>query len=360
MRSVVFKRGMLYAIDSSKLPHREVWMRLRTANQVASAIKDMRIRGAPLIGVVAAYGLALEALRYKGSSVEKLRLRVLKASETLRQVRPTGRNLSWAIDRCLKVLDEEKGVDGIKRRLLEEAEKIADEDVNTNLGIANNGLKIIDDGDRILTHCNTGGLGTVEYGTALGIIRVAHEKGKKVFVIATETRPLLQGARLTTWELKRYGVPFKLICDSMAGYVMRRGMVNKVLVGADRILASGHVANKIGTLTLAVLAKHYKIPLYVAAPLSTFDLSTALEKIPIEERDPKEVTHIYGKLVTVDGIEVFNPAFDITPPDLISGIITEVGIIEPPYEQNIPKAFASKPSDGIDRLTFVRASPPFP
>ncbi|MCX8183399.1 MAG: s-methyl-5-thioribose-1-phosphate isomerase, partial [Crenarchaeota archaeon] len=188
--------------------------------------------------------------------------------------------------------------------------------------------------------CNTGGLGTVEYGTALGIIRLAWEEGRRISVLATETRPLLQGARLTAWELKKYGVPFKLICDSTAGYVMARGMVDKVLVGADRILATGHVANKIGTLTLAVLAKHYGIPFYVAAPLSTFDLAMKAGDIPIEERDPTEVTHFLGRLVTVEGVEAMNPAFDVTPPELISGIVTEKGVIQPPYDASIPKAFS--------------------
>ncbi|MBO3768950.1 MAG: S-methyl-5-thioribose-1-phosphate isomerase [Candidatus Brockarchaeota archaeon] len=337
MRSIMFKNGVLYALDSSRLPHREVWLKLRNANQVASAIREMRIRGAPLIGVAAAYGLALEALKYRGKDANRLREIVLKTSEYLKSVRPTGRNLSWAIDRCLKAIEKEGAVDGIKKRLLEEAEKIANEDVETNLKIAKNGLEIIMDGDKILTHCNTGGLGTVEYGTALGIIRVAWEKGRRIFVIATETRPLLQGARLTAWELKKYGIPFKLICDSMAGYVMSMGMVNKVLVGADRILSTGHVANKIGTLTLAILAKHYGIPFYVAAPFSTFDFTTKPQEIPIEERSPEEVTHFAGRLVTVKDVEVINPAFDITPPELISGIITEKGVIRPPYSENIPK-----------------------
>lgn len=332
---MVFRKRVLYALDSSRLPHREIWLRLRSARQVASAIREMRIRGAPLIGIAAAYGLALEALEYKGGDAEKLRKRVWKTSEFLRSARPTGRNLSWAIDRCLKAIEGEKTVEGIKKRLLEEAEKITNEDVETNLKIARNGLEIIRDGDRILTHCNTGGLGTVEYGTALGIIRVAWEEGRRIFVIATETRPLLQGARLTAWELKKYDVPFKLVCDSMAGYIMSRGMVNKVLVGADRILSTGHVANKIGTLTLAVLAKHYGIPFYVAAPFSTFDLAAKPSEIPIEERNPKEVTHIADKLVTVKGTKVFNPAFDVTPPELVSSIITENGIIYPPYEENI-------------------------
>jgi S-methyl-5-thioribose-1-phosphate isomerase len=335
MRSIFFRRGVLHALDSSRLPHREVWLRLRSTRQVASAIRRMKIRGAPLIGVAAAYGLALDALDYKGESVEKLRRRILKTSELLRSVRPTGRNLGWAIDRCLKAVEEERTVEGVKRRLLEEAEKIANEDVEINMRIARNGLEIVRDGDRILTHCNTGRLGTVEYGTALGIIRVAWEEGRRILVITTETRPLLQGARLTAWELRKYGVPFKLICDSMAGYVMSKGMVDKVLVGADRILATGHVANKIGTLTLAVLAKHYNIPFYVAAPLSTFDLKTKPEEILIEERSPREVTHIAGKPITVKGVEVMNPAFDITPPELVTGIVTEKGIIRPPYSENI-------------------------
>jgi len=250
--------------------------------------------------------------------------------------------LGWAVDRCLKVAREAGTVEDLRKRLLEEAGKIADEDVETNLRIARNGLELVRDGDRILTHCNTGGLGTVEYGTALGIIRLAWEGGRRISVLATETRPLLQGARLTAWELKKYGVPFKLICDSMTGYVMSKRLVDKVLVGADRILVTGHVANKIGTLTLAVLAKHYSVPFYVAAPFSTFDFETRPEDIPIEERDPKEVTHVSGKLVTVRGVEVMNPAFDVTPPELISGIITEKGIIQPPYEENILKVHRMK------------------
>lgn len=351
MRSIFFKKGVLYALDSSRLPHKEIWLRLQNIRQVASAIREMRIRGAPLIGVAAAYGLALEALGYKGKDVEKLRSRIMKASELLRSVRPTGRNLSWAIERCLKAIEMEKTVNGIKKRLLEEANKIADEDVETNLRIARNGLRIIRDGYRILTHCNTGSLGTVEYGTALGIIRLAWERGVRISVLATETRPLLQGARLTAWELKKYGIPFKLICDSMAGHVMSKGLVDMVLVGADRVLATGHVANKIGTLTLAVLAKHYGVPFYVAAPLSTFDLMTRPEEIPIEERDPAEVTHFLGRLITVKEAEVINPAFDVTPPELISGIITEEGIIQPPYDTNILKLFREK---AVNNLVLPR------
>jgi S-methyl-5-thioribose-1-phosphate isomerase len=342
MRSIFFRKGVLYALDSSRLPHRESWLKLRSARQVASAIRRMRIRGAPLIGVAAAYGLALEALRYRGSDIEKLKGRIVRASEQLRLARPTGRNLGWAVDRCLKVAGEAGTVEDLRKRLLEEAGKIAEEDVETNLRIARNGLELVRDGDRILTHCNTGGLGTVEYGTALGIIRLAWEEGRRISVLATETRPLLQGARLTAWELRKYGVPFRLICDSMAGYVMLKRLVDKVLVGADRILATGHVANKIGTLTLAVLAKHHGVPFYVAAPFSTFDFETRPEDIPIEERDPKEVTHVSGKLVTVRGVEVMNPAFDVTPPELISGIITEKGIIQPPYEENILKVHRMK------------------
>ncbi|MBO3832536.1 MAG: S-methyl-5-thioribose-1-phosphate isomerase [Candidatus Brockarchaeota archaeon] len=340
MRSIFFRNGVVYALDSSRIPYSEKWLRLTSARQVISAIRKMQIRGAPLIGVAAAYGLALEALRYRGSDAEKLKNRILKAAEELRLARPTGRNLSWAIDRCLRVVEEARAVSDLRKRLLEEAGRIADEDVETNLRIARNGLELIRDGDRILTHCNTGGLGTVEYGTALGIIRLAWEEGRRISVLATETRPLLQGARLTAWELRKYGVPFKLICDSMAGYVMSRGMVDKVLVGADRVLATGHVANKIGTLTLAVLAKHYGVSFYVAAPLSTFDLSTKLQDIPIEERDPSEVTCFLGRLVTVEGVEAINPAFDVTPPELISGIVTEKGILQPPYENSIPKAFS--------------------
>jgi S-methyl-5-thioribose-1-phosphate isomerase len=343
MRSIVFEGGKLRAIDSTKLPHMERWVEMETAREVAFAIRSMKIRGAPLIGVAAAYGLALEALRYEGADVNKLKNIILRAANILRSSRPTGRNLSWALDRCLAIVKEERSVESMKRKLLWEAKAIADDDVNVNLRIAEVGLGLIKDGDTILTHCNTGGLGTVEYGTALGILRVAWERGRRISVVATETRPLLQGARLTAWELKKYGVPFKLICDSAAGYVMSKGLVNGVLVGADRVLATGHVANKVGTLTLAVLARHYNIPFYVAAPLSTFDLLTKPSEIPIEERDPREVTHIHGKLITVKGVEVMNPAFDVTPPDLISGIITESGVLRPPYERSITEILGYDP-----------------
>ncbi|MGQ9479147.1 MAG: S-methyl-5-thioribose-1-phosphate isomerase [Thermoproteota archaeon] len=338
MRSIVFKEGILYTIDSSRLPFREIWLKLRSARQVASAIRDMRIRGAPLIGVAAAYGITMEALRYTGSSVEDLKSKIIKAAEMLREVRPTGRNLGWALERCLKAAMEEGTVEEVRRRLLEEADRIAEEDVETNLRIARNGLKLLRDGEVVLTHCNTGSLGTVKYGTALGIIRLAWKKGIKISVIATETRPLLQGARLTAWELKKYGVPFRLICDTMVGYVMSKGMVSKVFVGADRILATGHVANKVGTLNIAVLANYYRIPFYVAAPFSTFDFKTRPDEIPIEERSSIEVTHILGRRITVDNVDVLNPAFDVTPPELVSGIVTDKFIITPPYEVNIPKA----------------------
>lgn len=338
MRSITFEGDKLRAIDSTKLPHSETWIEMETAMEVASAIRTMKIRGAPLIGVAGAYGLVLEALRYDPLDVNELKAIVLRAAEILRSARPTGRNLGWALDRCLLAVMVEKSVDGVKSRLLQEANAIADEDVGVNLRIAEVGLEIIGDGDSILTHCNTGGLGTVDYGTALGIIRVAWERGKRISVIATETRPLLQGARLTAWELKKYGIPFRLICDSAAGHVMSKGLVDKVLVGADRILTTGHVANKVGTLTLGVLAKHYNVPFYVVAPFSTFDFTTKPSEIPIEERDPTEVTHIRGMLITVNGAEVINPAFDVTPPELITGIITEKGILRPPYERSIQEA----------------------
>ncbi|MDN5277384.1 MAG: methylthioribose-phosphate isomerase [Clostridiales bacterium] len=315
-------------------------MECLTYQDVAKAIKDMIVRGAPAIGVSAAYGMVLGAAEYKGDDVEGFLKHIEAVAQMLKNTRPTAVNLFWAIERMLKVAYDNKhrSVDDIKDMLLKEADKMAQEDVETNRRIGYFGQQLLKDGDVVLTHCNAGALATVDYGTALGVIRAAYEAGKKISVYADETRPYLQGARLTAWELMEEGIPVTLITDSMAGYFMKKGVISAVIVGADRIAANGDVANKIGTYTLAVLAKENRVPFYVAAPVSTFDLSLQSgEDIPIEERDEREVTHIGGIRIAPHGVKVANPAFDVTPNEYITAIITERGIIYPPYRQNLEK-----------------------
>jgi len=296
---------------------------------MAYAIKEMKVRGAPLIGVAAAMGLALTAFRSKARSRRELMEELEASAELLRKTRPTAVNLFWSIDRVLKKAYEvEGGVDEVKRLVVEEAKKMADEDVEVNKRIGRNGLKLIQDGYTILTHCNAGGLATVGYGTALGVIRAAFEAGRRIKVIATETRPKLQGARLTSYELVRDGIPVTLITDNMAGYAMKRGMVDIVVVGADRIVKDA-VINKIGTYTIAVLAKENGVPFYVAAPLSTMDLSRKASDVEIEERDPREVLFFGSVRIAPEGVNVWNPAFDVTPMEYVKGIITEVGVLSP-------------------------------
>jgi methylthioribose-1-phosphate isomerase len=296
---------------------------------MAEAIKTMKIRGAPLLGVAAGFALALAAANSKAENKEKLLKELETAAETIRQTRPTAVNLFWALDR---ILEKAKKFSGNRAALasfiVEEAQRMADEDAAVNRAIGKHGARLINDGDAILTHCNAGELATVEYGTALGVIREAWRQGKHIKVYADETRPLLQGARLTVYELKRDGIPVTLITDNMAGCVMQMKMINKVIVGADRIVRDA-VINKIGTFTVAVLAKEHKIPFYVAAPTSTFDLTHTSKNVTIEQRKPEEVTHMGSKRITVEGADVLNPAFDITPLKYVTAIISEKGIIQP-------------------------------
>jgi methylthioribose-1-phosphate isomerase len=325
-------------IDQTELPHKEVFLELLDYHEVADAIKKLRIRGAPDIGVAAAYGFALGAQSIKASSKDEFLAKLHPVSETLASSRPTAVNLFWALERMNKVAQGGKNVSQIKAALIAEAQRIEAENDEANRRLSALGAELIRDGFTILTHCNAGSLATAAYGTALGVIKMAKEQGKKVKVYATETRPLLQGARLTTWELLKENIPVTLITDSMAGYFMSQSVINCAIVGADRIAANGDVANKIGTYTLAVLATENGIPFYVAAPVSTIDFSLSSgADIPIEERNPEEVTHIQGIRIAPAGVKAANPAFDVTPHCYISAIITEKGVIREPYAEQLKK-----------------------
>ena len=329
MRTIEWTDGIVVTIDQTKLPSEEVFVELKNCGQVASAIKEMKIRGAPLIGVAAAYGLALTAYHSEANDREEFLRDIEVSADFLKNTRPTAVNLFWAVDRILRKAQNALGdVEVLRKIVVEEAERMADEDVEINRRIGENGSKLIEDSDRVLTHCNAGRLATVEYGTALAVVRSAWKRGRKVSVIADETRPKLQGARLTAYELVHDGIPVTLIADNMVGYVMSKGMVDKVIVGADRIVRDA-VINKIGTYTVAVLAHEHNIPFYVAAPISTFDLTSTSGDIIIEERKPDEVTYIDSHRIAPEGVMVFNPAFDITPLKYVSLIICEKGLISP-------------------------------
>jgi methylthioribose-1-phosphate isomerase len=297
---------------------------------VALAIKTMKIRGAPLIGAAAAYGLALTASHSRASTKEKLLEQIEDSVRLLRQTRPTGANLFWAVDRILKRVNEaaDSTVDAVRGLIVSEAQRVADEDVEINRKIGEHGSRLISDGDAVLTHCNAGALATVDYGTALGAVRAAWDQGKKISVIATETRPKLQGARLTAYELKTMGIPFVLITDNMVGYVMSKGLVNCVITGADRIVKDA-VVNKIGTYSIAVLAREHHLPFYAAAPLSTFDLSHTTRDVAIEERSSEEITRIGSKIIAPEGTKTLNPAFDVTPMKYVTAVICEKGVFAP-------------------------------
>jgi methylthioribose-1-phosphate isomerase len=336
-------------IDQRKLPAEEIYVRCRSAAEVARAIKTMVIRGAPAIGVAAAMGIALGMRASKATGTQKFAAEFFRLCELMAGTRPTAVNLFWAIERMKRVFAQaaEKGesVEQIKDRLDSEAQTIHDEDVASCRAIGRCGAEVVPADARILTHCNAGALATAGYGTALGVIRGAVEAGKHVVVFADETRPFLQGARLTAWELVRDGIQTTVITDGMAGALMHQGRVNFVVVGADRIAANGDTANKIGTYTVAVLAREHHIPFYVAAPLSTIDLNTPDgASIPIEERSSKEVTHVGGSQLAPEGALVWNPAFDVTPHALITGIITERGIFGPPYHESLVHAFEQEPA----------------
>ncbi len=321
-------------IDQTKLPREEVYVTCKSYREVAEAIRSLVIRGAPAIGVAAAMGIAL-GMQQASSETEFLLI-----CDTLAKTRPTAVNLFWAIDRMKRLYGgiKDRPLAEVRRELVQEAQRIRLEDIAINEAIGRNGAGLIPDGKTVLTHCNAGALATAGYGTALGVIRAAVASGKHIDVFAGETRPVLQGARLTVWELQRDGIPATLITDSMAGHFLRSGRIGCVVVGADRVAANGDVANKIGTYSLAVLARENEIPFYVAAPISTVDLSLAGgDAIPIEQRAAAEVTHVQGVAVAPDGVRVENPAFDVTPHRYITAIVTERGIARPPYTESLAK-----------------------
>jgi methylthioribose-1-phosphate isomerase len=323
---IKWENGTVITPDQTKLPLQEITLRLKTVEEMAEAIKILRVRGAPLLGAAAAFGVALGAQNSKAQSIPELLADLESAGTLIKAQRPTAVNLFWGVDRVLGVARRFSGsVEELKQTVIAEAQKIADEDAAQNYAMGKNGAALIKDGDTILTHCNAGELATVEYGTALGVIRAAWEEGKKIKVIADETRPLLQGARLTAYELKRDGIPVTLITDNMAAHVMSKGMVDLVVVGADRIVQDA-VFNKIGTYGVAVLAHEHGIPFYVAAPKSTFDLTRKSAEVEIEQRKSDEVTHVGCQQTAPEGVAVYNPAFDATPLKYVAGIITESGI----------------------------------
>jgi methylthioribose-1-phosphate isomerase len=325
-------------LDQTRLPHDEVYLELSHYQDIASAIVTMKIRGAGAIGILGAYGVALGTLKIETVAKDGFLKELQSIIQNLAATRPTAKNLFWAIDRMRQAAEAGSDVGQIKKALVAEAVKIHAEEVEATRRLSQLGAELIRDGSTILTHCNTGPLATTGYGTALGVIMRAQEQGKRIKVLATETRPLLQGARLTAWELKKASVPFTLITDSMAGYFMERSEVDCVIVGADRIAQNGDTANKIGTYSLAVLARENEVPFYVAAPTTTIDLSLASgDEIPIEQRSPDEVTHIQGISIAPEGTQAQNPAFDITPHRYITAIITERGIIREPYGEGISR-----------------------
>ena len=339
LKTVEWKNGSVVMIDQTKLPNELVFVTLTDYNQVADAIKTLVIRGAPAIGISGAFGLALAALNSKANSKDELINELKHAKKILFETRPTAVNLKWGLEKIMSVTKYFESVDEIKKSIIETAKQMADDDIKINMAIGKHGSILFNDNDTVMTHCNAGALATVGYGTALGVIRATRDSGKNIKVIATETRPVQQGSRLTAFELKHDGIDVTIIPDTAVGYTMANGLVNKIVVGADRILRTGHVFNKIGTYQVAVIAKQHDIPFYVAAPLSTFDLESDPEDVIIEQRDPSEVTRVGDKNTAPDGVNVINPAFDMTPPELISGIITEKSIVKAPFEDSIKKLF---------------------
>ncbi len=340
--TVEWKDNAVVMIDQTKLPNELVYVKYTDYLEVADAIRNLIVRGAPAIGVSGAFGLALAALQSKATSREELLIDLEKAKKILFETRPTAVNLAWGLEKIMQVAKEGNDASEIKKSIIQTAKKMAEDDIQTNMIMGKHGAKLFDDNDTIMTHCNAGALATVGYGTALGVIRATKESGKKIKVIATETRPIMQGSRLTAFELKHDGIDVSLIPDTAVGYAMSKGLVTKVIVGADRILRTGHVYNKIGTYQVATMAKQHKIPFYVAAPLSTFDLKSNPDDVIIEQRKASEVTGVAGKKTAPDDINVINPAFDMTPPELITGIITEAGIVTQPFEESIKKLFKSR------------------
>jgi len=339
LRTIEWKNNEVIMIDQTKLPNELVFVKFTDYNDVAEAIRTLVVRGAPAIGVSGAFGMALAGLQSKAETKEELLSDLEKAQKILFMTRPTAVNLVWGLEQIMKVAKENDSVDEIKESIIDKAKQMADEDIKINQEMGKHGSQLFKNNDSVMTHCNAGALATVGYGTALGVIRATKESGKNVKVIATETRPVQQGSRLTAFELKHDGIDVTIIPDTAVGYTMANNLVNRVVVGADRILRTGHVYNKIGTYQVATMAKQHNIPFYVAAPLSTFDLKSNTDDVIIEQRNASEVTGIGDKKTAPDDISVINPAFDLTTPDLISGIITEKGVIKPPYEESITKLF---------------------
>ena len=339
LRTVEWKDNKVVMIDQTKLPNYLIFVTFDDYNQVADAIRTLVVRGAPAIGVSGAFGLALAGLQSNAITKYQLILDLEKARKILYETRPTAVNLKWGLDKIMNVANSGTTVEQIKESVIKEAKKMAEEDIEINKTMGKYGSVLFDNNDTIMTHCNAGALATVAYGTALGVIRATRESGKNIKVIATETRPVQQGSRLTAFELKHDGFDVSLIPDTAVGYSMANGLVDKVIVGADRIVRTGHVFNKIGTYQVATMAKQHGIPFYVAAPLSTFDMKSDAKDVIIEMRKGTEVTGIGDKKTAPDDINVINPAFDMTPPELISGIITEKGVATAPYEESILKLF---------------------
>ena len=341
LKTIEWKDNSVIMIDQTKLPNSLEYVTYTDYNQVANAIRTLVVRGAPAIGVSGAFGLALAALQSNAKEKDQLIQDLKTAKKILFETRPTAVNLSWGLDKIMKITEQCKTVSEIRDNVIAKAKEMAEDDVNINKKMGKIGAELFQNNDTIMTHCNAGALATVGYGTALGVIRATNESGKNIKVIATETRPIQQGSRLTAFELKHDGIDVSLIPDTAVGYTMANGLVNGVVVGADRILRTGHVFNKIGTYQVATMAKQHNIPFYVAAPLSTFDLKSNPENVVIEQRKASEVTGIGDTKTAPDGINVINPAFDMTPPELISGIITENGIAKSPFEKSIRQLFAA-------------------
>ena len=339
LKTIEWKDNSVIMIDQTKLPTALEYVIYTDYNQIAEAIRTLVVRGAPAIGVSGAFGLALAALQSNATTKNDLIDYLQNAKKILFETRPTAVNLAWGLDKIMQVANQAETVDQIRTDVVEHAKKMAEEDIQINMSMGKIGSELFDDNDTIMTHCNAGALATVGYGTALGVIRATKDSGKKIKVIATETRPVQQGSRLTAFELKHDGIDVSLIPDTAVGYSMANGLVNKIIVGADRILKTGHVYNKIGTYQVATMAKQHNIPFYVAAPLSTFDMKSNPEDVIIEQRNASEVTGIGDKKTAPDGINVINPAFDMTPPELIAGIITEKGVAKAPFEESIKKLF---------------------
>jgi len=335
LEPIRWRNGVLEVIDQTLLPAKLAYVRLRNVEQVVAAIKTMKVRGAPLIGVVGAFGLILSVKKIKTRDLAEARTQLRQWADLLIRTRPTGVNLRWAVERVFNASAKAEEVSSLSEILSKEAVAIFNSELDAARNIGKYGAPLLEDGDTVLTHCNAGALATVGYGTSLAVVRAAVEQGKRISVISTETRPLLQGSRLTAFELAHDKIPVKIIVDGAAAQMMARGMVDKILVGADRILKTGHVTNKIGTLPIALSAKFYGVPFYVAAPVSTVDMATDPSMVVLEERTQREVLYVAGRRFAPRSVEALNPAFDITPPELVTSIVTDRGVAGPPFVDSL-------------------------